>query len=89
VRKATEKALNRDIANLLLPCDVDLVQADSVLGFEGIDYVPEDSIAEEGKPLFSNVREMLRNRNVNASFVLQAVVRLRKSQIIALFLTGS
>ena len=49
VRKATEKALNRDMANLLLPCDVDFLQSDSALGFEGIDYVPEDSVADEGK----------------------------------------
>jgi hypothetical protein len=64
VRKATEKALNKDIANLLLHCDVDLVvQADSVLGFEGIDYVPEDSIAEEGKLRLSILLEMKWNRS--------------------------
>jgi hypothetical protein len=63
VRKATEKALNRDIANLLLPCDIDEVQADSVLGFEGIDYVPEDSIAEEGKSISRTLLEMSNNRS--------------------------
>ncbi|CAB9507412.1 expressed unknown protein [Seminavis robusta] len=48
VRKEMERALARDIANLLLPCDVDIVQADNALGFEAVDHVPEDSFSEEG-----------------------------------------
>jgi len=50
IRRATEEALTKDIANLLLPCGIQTrrlrqLQSGNSLGFEGVDHLPEDSFS--------------------------------------------